>query len=75
MQENVIAAGAVRRTLLGSIQRSHIPGVEEAGCPSPRTPPPLSALGPLASPLTQNMGLGPSQHDGLDLPMNIHGVK
>jgi len=50
MQENVIAAGAVRRTLLGSIQRSPDPllaGVEEAGCPLPKNTTP--AVGPWTS--------------------------
>jgi len=38
------------------------------GCPLPQALPPFSAL--WALPLTQNRRLGPSKHDGLDLPLS-----
>ena len=53
MQQTTGAAGAPPQTSLGTLQHSPHPlaGEEGAGCPSPKTPPPLSAF--------QASGFGP----------------
>ena len=69
-----LGQGALSWTLLGEFTALPRPlaSGEKGGCPLPKNPTLLSARASAhqALPLTQNRRLGPSQHEGLDLPMS-----